>query len=77
MSSVKWLTRIQVLTEPYQRLLADNGLRVLGSQHGKPVRRPLMEMTVKSLIARPGLREMVKGGSAYRVSGAAWTVNAD
>ena len=77
MSSVKWLTRIQVLTEPYQRYWQTTDYAYWDSSTGTPVRRPLMEMTVKSLIARPGLREMVKGGSAYRVSGAAWTGNAE
>jgi DMSO/TMAO reductase YedYZ molybdopterin-dependent catalytic subunit len=77
MSSVKWLTRIQVLTEPYQGYWQTTDYAYWDRSTGTPVRRPLMEMTVKSLIARPALREVVKGGSAYRVSGAAWTGNAD
>jgi hypothetical protein len=44
---------------------------------GTPARKPLMEMRVKSLIARPALREIVKLSARYRVFGAAWAGGAD
>lgn len=77
MSSVKWLTRIQVVTAPYQGYWQTTDYAWWDRSSGTPVRRPLMDMRVKSLIARPALHELVKAGTPYRVSGAAWTGDAD
>ena len=77
MSSVKWLTRIQIVTGPYQGYWQTTDYAYWDRSGGTPVRRALMEMKVKSLIARPALREVVKGGSVYRVFGAAWTGDAN
>ena len=77
MSSVKWLTRIRVVTAPYQGYWQTTDYAYWDRSMGTPVRRPLLDMRVKSLIARPGLHEIVKPGSAYRVFGAAWTGDAD
>jgi DMSO/TMAO reductase YedYZ molybdopterin-dependent catalytic subunit len=77
MSSVKWLTRIQVLAEPYLGYWQTTEYGYWDRSTSTPVRRALMDMTIKSLVARPSLHEVVKAGSAYRVYGAAWTGNAD
>ena len=34
---------------------------------------PITEMQVKASIARPGINEVISAGTAYRVTGAAWT----
>ena len=77
MSSVKWLTRIQVVTVPYQGYWQTTDYAYWDRSTGTPTRKPLMEMRVKSLIARPALHEIVKAGTSYRVFGAAWTGDAD
>jgi DMSO/TMAO reductase YedYZ molybdopterin-dependent catalytic subunit len=77
MSSVKWLTRIHVMTAPYQGYWQTTDYAYWERSTGTPTRQPLREMRVKSLIARPGLHEVVKAGTAYRVFGAAWTGDAD
>jgi DMSO/TMAO reductase YedYZ molybdopterin-dependent catalytic subunit len=77
MSSVKWLTRIQIVTEPYHGYWQTTDYAYWDRSTGSPVRRALMDMMVKSLIARPMRREVVKGGSVYRVFGAAWTGDAN
>jgi DMSO/TMAO reductase YedYZ molybdopterin-dependent catalytic subunit len=77
MSSVKWLTRIQVLTVPYQGYWQTTDYAFWDRSMGTPTRQPLRDMRVKSLIARPGSHEIVKAGTSYRVFGAAWTGDAD
>jgi DMSO/TMAO reductase YedYZ molybdopterin-dependent catalytic subunit len=77
MSSVKWLTRIQVVTTPYQGYWQTTDYAYWDRSAGTPTRRPLMDMRVKSLIARPAMHEVVRAGAAYRVFGAAWTGDAD
>jgi DMSO/TMAO reductase YedYZ molybdopterin-dependent catalytic subunit len=71
MSSVKWLTRIHVVTEPYRGYWQTIDYAYWDRSSGTPVRRPLMEMSVKSLIARPAAQESVKAGARYRIVGAA------
>jgi DMSO/TMAO reductase YedYZ molybdopterin-dependent catalytic subunit len=77
MSSVKWLTSVQIVTAPYQGYWQTTDYAYWDRSTGTPTRRPLMEMRVKSLIARPALHEIVRSGAAYRVFGAAWTGDAD
>ena len=77
MSSVKWLTRIQVLTVPYQGYWQTTDYAFWDRSVGRPTRQPLRDMRIKSLIARPGSHEIVKAGTPYRVFGAAWTGDAD
>jgi DMSO/TMAO reductase YedYZ molybdopterin-dependent catalytic subunit len=77
MSSVKWLTRIQVLAEPHQGYWQTTEYAYWDRSGGTPVRRPLRDMRIKSLIARPALHELVRAGASYRVFGAAWTGDAD
>jgi DMSO/TMAO reductase YedYZ molybdopterin-dependent catalytic subunit len=77
MSSVKWLSRIHVAPAPYQGYWQTTDYAYWDRSAGAPVRKPLMDMRVKSLIARPALREIVKASARYRVFGAAWAGDAD
>ena len=77
MSSVKWISRIRIVTEPNQGYWQTTDYAYWDRSAGTPARKPLMEMRVKSLIARPALREIVKASARYRVFGAAWAGDAD
>lgn len=73
MASVKWLTHIRVLTEPFQGYWQTSDYGYWDYDENKnPIRRALGEMAVKSAIARPRTREFIAAGSLYRVAGAAW-----
>ena len=76
MASVKWLTHIRVLTEPYKGYwqTSDYGYWEY-DENNNPMRRALGQMAVKSAIARPRTREFIPAGSTYRVFGAAWGSN--
>lgn len=73
MASVKWLTHIRVLTEPFQGYwqTSDYGYWAY-DENNNPMRLALGQMAVKSAIARPRTREYIPAGSSYRVFGAAW-----
>lgn len=73
MASVKWLTGIRVLAQPFTGYwqTSDYGYWDY-DESGNPVRRALGAMPVKSAIARPRTREIIAAGSAYRIAGAAW-----
>lgn len=73
MASVKWLTRIIATETPFTGHYTTLDYARWTEQHGLPVRVPLSEMSVKSLIARPMRYETIPAGSEYRVYGAAWT----
>lgn len=72
-ASIKWLTRIRVVNTPYHGHFQTVDYAYYERSGGEPVRVPLTEMVVKSLIARPGVHEVVPAGQKYRVYGAAWT----
>ena len=74
MASVKWLTRIEAVREPFQGYwqTSDYGYW----EHfldGMPVRRALGQMPIKSEIFRPRVYEIVPANQVYQVFGAAWT----
>ena len=77
MSSVKWLTRIHVVNEPFSGYWQTTDYAYWDRSGSIPVRRPLRDMQVKSQIARPTLRETLRSNTSYRVSGAAWTGDSD
>ena len=77
MASTKWLTRISVLTAPFNSYWQTSDYGYWDRSSGTPVRRPLLNMAIKSLIARPAMRETIKSGSEYKVFGSAWTGDAD
>src|ERR1700722_1859951 len=77
MSSVKWLTGIQAVREPFHGYWSTSDYGYWASFDGKPVRRPLGEMQLKSEIARPRVYETLAPNQIYTVSGAAWTGETD
>jgi DMSO/TMAO reductase YedYZ molybdopterin-dependent catalytic subunit len=77
MASVKWLTSIQVVKEPFQGYWQTSDYGYWDYIDGKPVRRPLSETALKSQIARPSMYEVIPAGSEYIVTGAAWGGNHD
>jgi DMSO/TMAO reductase YedYZ molybdopterin-dependent catalytic subunit len=72
MASVKWLTRIYAVREPFQGYWQTSDYGYWAYLDGKPVRRPLGEMQVKSEIARPRVYEVLAPNQPYTVCGAAW-----
>jgi DMSO/TMAO reductase YedYZ molybdopterin-dependent catalytic subunit len=77
MASVKWLTGIQAVREPFHGYWQTSDYAYWASMDGKPVRRPLGEMQLKSEIARPRVYETLAPNQIYTVSGAAWTGETD
>ena len=72
MASVKWLTRIHAVREPFQGYWQTSDYGYWDHLDGKPVRRALREVKVKSEIARPAVYETLAPNRVYTVSGAAW-----
>jgi DMSO/TMAO reductase YedYZ molybdopterin-dependent catalytic subunit len=77
MASVKWLTSIHVVREPFHGYWNTSDYAYWASVDGKPVRRPLGEMQLKSEIARPRVYETLVPNRIYTVSGAAWAGDTD
>ena len=57
MASVKWLTGILAVKEPFQGYWQTSDYGYWDDSEGIPVRRPLAEMKLKSQIARPRVYE--------------------
>jgi DMSO/TMAO reductase YedYZ molybdopterin-dependent catalytic subunit len=72
MASVKWLTHVQAVREPFPGYWQTSDYGYWDDLDGKPVRRALGEMKLKSEIARPRVYETVAPNHAYTVVGAAW-----
>ena len=77
MASVKWLTHIQAVREPFHGYWQTSDYAYWASMNGKPVRRALGEMQVKSEIARPHVYETLAPNRIYRICGAAWAGETD
>src|SRR5262249_16580308 len=77
MASVKWLPRIQAVREPFHGYWLTSDYAYWASMDGKPVRRALGEMQLKSEIARPRVYETVPANGVYSVCGAAWAGETD
>jgi DMSO/TMAO reductase YedYZ molybdopterin-dependent catalytic subunit len=73
MASVKWLTQIHAVREPFRGYWQTSDYGYWADLDGNPVRRPLGEMKPKSEIARPRVYETLAADRAYTVSGAAWS----
>src|SRR6266404_6114272 len=65
MASVKWLTRIQAVREPFQGYWQTSDYGYWISFDGRPVRRALAEMKLKSAIARPRVYETLLPDRTY------------
>jgi DMSO/TMAO reductase YedYZ molybdopterin-dependent catalytic subunit len=72
MASVKWLTHIQAVREPFGGYWQTSDYGYWDDLDGNPVRRPLGEMKLKSEIARPRVYETLAPNQRYTVFGAAW-----
>ena len=72
MASVKWLTRIHAVREPFQGYWQTSDYGYWDYQAGDPVRRALGEARLKSEIARPTVYETIEPNQLYTVRGAAW-----
>lgn len=72
-ASVKWLTRLVVVREPFQGFYQTVDYAIWDRREGLPVRRMITEMQVKSAVARPVPFETVAAGMPYDVRGAAWS----
>ena len=77
MASVKWLTGIRAVREPFHGYWQTSDYAYWASMDGRPVRRPLGEMKLKSEIARPRVYETLVPNRIYTVSGAAWAGETD
>jgi DMSO/TMAO reductase YedYZ molybdopterin-dependent catalytic subunit len=77
MSSVKWLTRIHAVREPFHGYWNTADYGYWASMAGMPVRRALADMQLKSEIARPRVYETVMPNRVYTVFGAAWAGETD
>ena len=72
MASVKWLAHIQAVREPFRGYWQTSDYGYWEDLDGKPVRRALGEMKLKSEIARPRVYETVAPNQRYTVFGVAW-----
>jgi DMSO/TMAO reductase YedYZ molybdopterin-dependent catalytic subunit len=72
MASVKWLTHVHAVREPFRGYWQTSDYGYWDYLDGKPVRRALGEMQLKSEIARPRVYETLAPNQVYPVSGAAW-----
>ena len=72
MASVKWLTHVHAVREPFRGYWQTSDYGYWDDLDGKPVRRALGEMSLKSEIARPRVYETLASNQLYTVSGAAW-----
>jgi len=77
MASVKWLTGIQAVREPFHGYWQTSDYAYWAEMEGKPVRRALGEMQLKSEIARPRVYETLAPNRIYTISGAAWAGETD
>jgi len=77
MASVKWLTRIQAVRQPFQGYWQTSDYGYWEYLDGKPVRRAIAEMKLKSAIARPRVYETLLPNQTYTVFGAAWAGETD
>jgi len=72
MASVKWLTHVQAVREPFRGYWQTSDYGYWDYLDGKPVRRALGEVKLKSEITRPRVYETLAPNQIYTVSGAAW-----
>jgi DMSO/TMAO reductase YedYZ molybdopterin-dependent catalytic subunit len=72
MASVKWLTHIHAMREPFRGYWQTSDYGYWDYVEGKPVRRGLGEMKLKSEIVRPRVYETLAPNQVYAVFGAAW-----
>jgi len=72
MASVKWLTHVHAVRAPFGGYWQTSDYGYWDYVDGKPVRRALGTMKLKSEIVRPRVYETLAPNQAYTVFGAAW-----
>jgi DMSO/TMAO reductase YedYZ molybdopterin-dependent catalytic subunit len=72
MASVKWLTHIEAVPEPFRGYWQTSDYGYWDYLNGMPVRRALGVMKLKSQIARPRVYETLAPNQVYTICGAAW-----
>ncbi|HZI41096.1 MAG TPA: sulfite oxidase [Gemmatimonadaceae bacterium] len=77
MASVKWLTRIEAVREPFRGYWQTTDYGYWARVDGKPVRQPLGEVRLKSEIVRPRIFETVAPNEIYTITGIAWAGETD
>jgi DMSO/TMAO reductase YedYZ molybdopterin-dependent catalytic subunit len=77
MASVKWLTNIEAVCRPFAGYWQTSDYGYWSSLDGKPMRRALAEMHLKSEIARPRVHETLVPNRMYTICGAAWSGDID
>jgi DMSO/TMAO reductase YedYZ molybdopterin-dependent catalytic subunit len=76
-ASIKWLQRIIVTDAPFNGYYQTVDYAYWQRGDRGPTLAPIDEMQVKAEIARPAMSEIVRAGSSYCVTGAAWTADAE
>ena len=77
MASVKWLTNITAVREPFNGYWQTSDYGYWDRVNGSPVRRALSEIAVKSEILRPRVYETLAPNERYTVFGVAWAGETD
>jgi DMSO/TMAO reductase YedYZ molybdopterin-dependent catalytic subunit len=77
MASVKWLTHIRVVRQPFQGYWQTTEYAYWEGSEGSAVRRPLGSMMVKAVITQPRVHEVLAANTLYRITGVAWTGESD
>jgi DMSO/TMAO reductase YedYZ molybdopterin-dependent catalytic subunit len=76
MASVKWLTHIHAVREPFRGYWQTSDYGYWDYLDGKPVRRALGEMKLKAEIVRPRVYETLRPNQNYEIFGVAWAGDA-
>ena len=77
MASVKWLQRIIVTEKPFPGYYQTVDYAFWESGIGGARLVPITEMLVKAAIARPEANATIAASTTYRLTGAAWSGNAE
>src|SRR4051812_2548734 len=77
MASVKWLTHIRAVREPFRGYWQTSDYGYWDDLDGKPTRRALGEIKLKSEIARPRVYETLAPNQRYTVFGVAWAAETE
>jgi DMSO/TMAO reductase YedYZ molybdopterin-dependent catalytic subunit len=77
MASVKWLTHIHAVGEPFRGYWQTSDYGYWDYLDGKPVRRALGEMKLKAEITRPRVYETLVSNQRYTVFGIGWAGETD
>jgi DMSO/TMAO reductase YedYZ molybdopterin-dependent catalytic subunit len=72
MASVKWLTSIHAIRQTFNGYWQTSDYAYWARADGRPVRRPLGEMKVKSEITRPTEYESLAPNQPYTITGVSW-----